>query len=103
MPSDHQDSELVLSNEIVRALGNELTRLRACNADLKASIGTLEASKDEADRRNCTVVSRNDELEGENERLQQELDDTRRSLQGRIKEEDSEPCILSAGSVRFVQ
>ncbi|KAH9925177.1 uncharacterized protein B0H18DRAFT_1010209 [Fomitopsis serialis] len=109
-----------LSNEIVRALGNELKRLRATHresearirgleaqyGDLEAKYGglvarnsDLKASHNAVSARNTVLEGRNAELEGENARLQQELGDTRRALVAtKVKEEDSEPCILAAGS-----
>ncbi|KAH9913767.1 uncharacterized protein B0H18DRAFT_157628 [Fomitopsis serialis] len=116
---DDSDSD-ALSNEIVRALGKELKRLRATHRDSEARIRDLEAQYGDLDARysdlvarssnldarhnavlarNTDLEGRNTELEGENARFQKELGDTRRALIAtKVKEEDSEPCILAAGS-----
>ncbi|TFY59993.1 hypothetical protein EVJ58_g5418 [Rhodofomes roseus] len=116
---DGSDSD-ALSNVIVRALGRELKRLRAIHRDAEARIHHLETKVDDVENkygdlvalssdletshqaaltRTAGLEARNTELEGENMRLQRELDDSRRALLERwIKEEDAQPCILAAGS-----
>ncbi|KZT64417.1 hypothetical protein DAEQUDRAFT_732643 [Daedalea quercina L-15889] len=114
---DDTDSDS-LSNEIVRALGKELKRLRAAHRgaearihnfeanhmDLETKYGNLIATAHDLDvshealmQEHADLKARRTELEKENVWLQQELDGTRRSLQG-IKVEREEPCILTAAN-----
>ncbi|EPT02343.1 hypothetical protein FOMPIDRAFT_1048030 [Fomitopsis schrenkii] len=77
MPEDQGNPDAALSNEVVRALGQELRRLREEHA---------------------VVEERNNVLEAENTRLQRDLDDTRRALQAKARVKEEEPRVLPSGN-----
>ncbi|KAI0725109.1 hypothetical protein C8Q72DRAFT_854611 [Fomitopsis betulina] len=75
MADDEGNSDTALSNEVVRALGNEVRRLREDHA---------------------VVDQRNTELEEKNARLKRKLQRALQAKEGGGEEE--EPCILIAGN-----
>lgn len=86
--SDATIPDLLIANEIIRALGNELARHRE-------RLSTVDSDQ----LRNRTLESRNTELEGENARLKRELQYALQALQGASRVKEEEPCILLAGNV----
>ncbi|KZT64414.1 hypothetical protein DAEQUDRAFT_610579 [Daedalea quercina L-15889] len=80
--------DTLLSNEIIRALANELKALRARlvaiedeNRDLQAEMRRTTGEKKKLQMLNNVLKARNLEVEGENHSLQQELHGVRQCLQ----------------------